>query len=178
MMDVQIFSQWTPNPNAYKFIVSDFVIAEGKAGFSDEDTTDHIPLVRNLLSLEGVVQVHLYENVITITQNGSCDWGELNDSIENVITMFLPQHNPQIERKKKSIAPHLEPIDEIIERTIRPGLQGDGGDLELVDYEDHVLSIRYEGACGSCPSSLAGTLQAIQGILRDEYDPDIEVVVV
>ena len=40
------------------------------------------------------------------------------------------------------------------------------------------LTIRYQGACGSCPSSLTGTLMAIEGMLKQEIDPDLEVIAV
>ena len=53
---------------------------------------------------------------------------------------------------------------------------GDGGDLQIVSLEGNVLTIRYFGACGSCPSSLAGTLSAIGNLART-IEPDIEVVV-
>jgi Fe-S cluster biogenesis protein NfuA len=68
-------------------------------------------------------------------------------------------------------------IETIIDRTIRPALQGDGGDLELVDFKDNVLSIRYQGACQGCPGALMGTLRAIEGVLKREYHQDIKVTV-
>ena len=55
-------------------------------------------------------------------------------------------------------------------------LQGDGGDIEVVGYKNHQLEVRYQGACGTCPSSTAATLDAIQGILREQFDPELEVV--
>jgi Fe-S cluster biogenesis protein NfuA len=55
---------------------------------------------------------------------------------------------------------------------------GDGGYLEVLGLTDHTLSIRYQGACGSCPSSLTGTLMAIEGMLKQEVDPELEVVAV
>jgi Fe-S cluster biogenesis protein NfuA len=61
---------------------------------------------------------------------------------------------------------------------VRPALAGDGGWLEVMSLKDHTLSIRYQGACGSCPSSLSGTLMAIEGMLKQEIDPEIEVVAV
>ena len=63
-----------------------------------------------------------------------------------------------------------------MDRTVRPALQGDGGDLEVLELDGHILTIRYEGACGSCPSAATGTLSMIQGVLRSEFDPEIEVV--
>jgi len=45
----------------------------------------------------------------------------------------------------------------------------------VIGLEGNVLSVHYEGACGSCPSSTMGTLEAIKGILRQEYKPDLEI---
>lgn len=182
MDDIQVFSQWTPNPDAYKFITSEFVINKGKASFSDLDQCEHIPMVTALLLLTGVLQVHLYENVMTITQNGEQDWGELSDKIETLIKQFLPHHDIAFEREvaknREGLAPDVLAIEELLDRTIRPGLQGDGGDVEVVDYSESILTIRYEGACGTCPSAMEGTLAAIRGIMRDEFNPDTEVVVI
>ena len=58
----------------------------------------------------------------------------------------------------------------------RPALAGDGGWLEVLSLKDDQLTIRYQGACGSCPSSLTGTLMAIERMIKDEVDPGIEVV--
>ncbi|OGQ93515.1 MAG: hypothetical protein A2284_03095 [Deltaproteobacteria bacterium RIFOXYA12_FULL_61_11] len=79
---------------------------------------------------------------------------------------------------KKAPAPgqEIQAIEAVLERTIRPHMRNDGGDLRLVSYQDKVLTIHYQGACGSCPSAMFGTLQAIQDILRREYDPAIRVV--
>ena len=178
--DVQIFSQWTPNPNAFKFITSEFVITGGKAGFQSMEEAAHIPLVHGLLGLDSVTQVHLYENVITVTQDGERDWGDLSEAVEDAIKVLLPSHNPEFERKRAKkrdgLSPELAAIEEILDRTIRPGLQADGGDVEVLNLEGNILTIKYEGACGTCPSSMAGTLQAITSFIRDEYDPEIEVV--
>lgn len=43
-------------------------------------------------------------------------------------------------------------VEEVLE-TIRPALMADGGNVELVDVQDGVVSVRLMGACGACPSS-------------------------
>jgi Fe-S cluster biogenesis protein NfuA len=48
----------------------------------------------------------------------------------------------------------------------------------VLSLADHTLTIHYQGACGSCPSSLSGTLMAIENMIRQEVDPEIEVVAV
>ena len=74
--------------------------------------------------------------------------------------------------------PRLQQINEILDERIRPALMSDGGWLEVVDLKDDTLSIRYQGACGSCPSAISGTLMAIEGMLKQEVDPEIEVITV
>ena len=69
-------------------------------------------------------------------------------------------------------------INEILDEKVRPALAGDGGYLEILELKDQTLKIRYQGACGSCPSSLTGTLMAIEGMLKQEIDPDLEVIAV
>jgi Fe-S cluster biogenesis protein NfuA len=66
-------------------------------------------------------------------------------------------------------------INEILDQTVRPALQMDGGDIQLVDYKNNTLRVFYQGACGSCPSSTMGTLKAIENILKDQFNPDVVV---
>lgn len=72
----------------------------------------------------------------------------------------------------------LEKLNEIVEKTIRPALQRDGGDLKVVSFENNVLKIQYSGACGCCPHAAMGTLQGIQNVLKKEFSPDIVVKMV
>jgi len=74
--------------------------------------------------------------------------------------------------------PRLLRINEILDEKVRPYLMGDGGYLEILDLTDHTLKIRYQGACGTCPSSLTGTLMAIESMLKEQIDPELEVIAV
>ena len=59
---------------------------------------------------------------------------------------------------------------------IRPALQADGGDAELVDVNDGVVRVRLTGACGGCPMSTMTLRQGIERIIRQEV-PEIKEVV-
>jgi Fe-S cluster biogenesis protein NfuA len=48
--------------------------------------------------------------------------------------------------------------------------------LEVLGFEENTLTIRYQGACGTCPSSIRGTLVAIENLLRREINDDISVI--
>lgn len=68
-----------------------------------------------------------------------------------------------------------ERVEAVIEE-IRPMLWSDGGDCEVVDIMDGIVSIRLKGACGSCPSSTATLKFAIERSLIEEV-PGITGVV-
>lgn len=172
----------TPNPLARKFVVSKDVKDTGKATFSDAIECKHVPLASAVFETPNIVQLHLFENIITVTQNGLSDWEILQELVEETILEKMPTHEPNFlmpsEVKKKNLPKELKEIDIILDNTIRPALQADGGDLEIIKLEENILFIRFEGACGDCPSSLAGTLHAIESVVKQEYDPKIEVCVV
>lgn len=59
---------------------------------------------------------------------------------------------------------------------LRPFLQRDGGDVELVDVEDGIIKLRLMGACGSCPSSTITLKAGIERALLEEVEGVVEVV--
>ena len=181
-MNIKIKTQPTPNPNAVKFITTVTVISRDRKSYDSFEDCMGNPLAQALFRIEHVTQVHFFENVITVTQNGQSPWSDLQTKITDLLIEKLPTHDPnfidvlQDPSSSESLPPELLEINKILDRTIRPYLQGDGGDIEVLELKDHMLWVRYEGACGSCPSSAMGTLQAIESVLREEYnDPELQV---
>lgn len=179
--DIKIIVQGTPNPCARKFVVAEDVRVGGKVSFISALQCEEIPMAQRLIMMDGVDQIHLFENVITVTQDGEHAWDEMTRDIRLIIREELGHHNPAFmvpdeTPDRSTLPPVIQKIEEILDRTIRPALQFDGGDLLVLGYENNILTVQYEGACSSCPSSETGTLDAIRGVLRDEFNPEIEVV--
>lgn len=180
-MTIQI--QPTPNPNALKFILDISVRGEGKTSFKNPNQAKDVPLAASLFDLRGVDQIHFFQNVITVSKFTFEPWDNLEPSIITTIENMIEDHDPNFKEhdpekeRRKNLSDDMLQIEEILDRRIRPGLQGDGGDLACISYENNVLIIKYQGACGTCPSSTTGTLEAIRSILQDEYDPEIEVYI-
>ena len=61
---------------------------------------------------------------------------------------------------------------------IRPALQADGGDVELVDVSDGVVKLKLTGACAGCPMSTMTLRQGIERILKEQVPEVKEVVAV
>lgn len=68
--------------------------------------------------------------------------------------------------------------DEVLEvlDKLRPFLQRDGGDVELVDVEDGIVKLKLVGACGSCPSSTITLKAGIERALLEEVEGIEDVV--
>lgn len=180
--EVLIRVQATPNPSAWKFVLDRLVLADGKATYSTIEEAAHNVMAHSLFQIEGVRQVHFFQNVITVTHQFDYDSEQIQEQVCAVIKTRIAVHNPfqtVFDEKKvarQNLSPDLQRIEEILDKTIRPGLQGDGGDIEVIKYEDNKVYVSYQGACGTCPSSTTGTLMAIEGILKDEFNPSIEVI--
>jgi len=59
---------------------------------------------------------------------------------------------------------------------IRPALQADGGDVELVDVEGGVVKVRLTGACGGCPMATVTLKNGIEALLKKEI-PSVDQVI-
>ncbi|MGE0201184.1 MAG: NifU family protein [Candidatus Melainabacteria bacterium] len=69
----------------------------------------------------------------------------------------------------------LEKVQEVL-NMVRPYLQNDGGDVELVGVtEDNVVQLRLQGACGTCPSSTYTLKLGIEEQLK-QYIPEVKEV--
>ena len=67
---------------------------------------------------------------------------------------------------------------EVALNKIRPALMSDGGDVELVDVKDGVVTVRLTGACGSCTMSTITLRQGVERILRQEVPEMNQLVAV
>lgn len=68
-----------------------------------------------------------------------------------------------------------EKIQDAIDK-IRPALQADGGNVELVGIEDKTIKVRLTGACGGCPMSQMTLKQGIEKVIKEAI-PEVEEVV-
>jgi len=177
----------TPNPNAVKFILREPVTNGVARQFDSAEKAQADPLAKALFEVGNIVSVFYMDSMVTVEKEDTADWDELLPTLAVPIRAaesVASNGASGAEVVGGAIAavvsgdPRLLRINEILDEKVRPALAGDGGYLEILSLHDHTLSIRYQGACGSCPSSLSGTLMAIEGMLKQEVDPELEVVAV
>ncbi|MBE3555332.1 MAG: NifU family protein [Thermicanus sp.] len=68
-----------------------------------------------------------------------------------------------------------EKVEEVLDK-LRPFIQSDGGDVELLDVEDGIVKLRLLGACGSCPSSTITLKAGIERALMEKVPEVVEVI--
>ncbi|MBA2734727.1 MAG: NifU family protein [Acidobacteria bacterium] len=184
--------QETPNPNAVKFILKEPVTNGVARQFDSADKAQNDPLAKALFDMSHVVSVFYMDKMVTIEKTDEGDWDELLPQLavpirateSTATTTTTPGTSSDAASLGGSLAavmsddPRLAQINEILDEKVRPALMSDGGYLEVLGIKDNTLSIRYQGACGSCPSSLTGTLMAIEGMIKQEVDPELEVIAV
>lgn len=178
----------TPNPNAVKFILREPVSNGVAKQYGSADLAENDQLAKSLFDVGHVVSVFYMDRMITVEKDDEGDWDDLLPALAVPIRAAEAVNGSGAAAAAAAVGgsiaavtsddPRLLKINEILDEKVRPALMGDGGYLEVLGLNEHTLSIRYQGACGSCPSSLTGTLMAIEGMLKQEVDPDLEVVAV
>lgn len=170
----------TPNPQALKFILNEKLLHKEARNFNSKEEAQNDPLAKGIFEIPGVVSVFYMDKFITIEKDPSVQWGQIQrpfvEFIKNFDKSLIPPESENLQISKEEETELLKKINEIIDTRVRPALAGDGGGLEVRGLEGFTLKIRYQGACGSCPSAIRGTLLAIENLLKREVNPAIEVV--
>jgi NifU-like protein len=79
------------------------------------------------------------------------------------------------EPKRLTNIQKIAKIQEVLENEIRPMLQKDGGDIELIDLDGNRVLVALRGMCTSCPSSEFTLKIGIEGKIKELVDPDLVV---
>jgi len=177
----------TPNPNAVKFVLWEPLTWGITHSYENAEQAQGDPLARGLFDIEHVSNVFYVDKWLTVTQDGEADWPEL------VRLLAVPIRAAAAAQAQTAVAvaaanhayadlsapdrQRFDAINSLLDEQIRPYLRSDGGDLHVISLEGDLLSVHYQGACGTCPSSISGTLRSIENLVKS-IEPDIEVVAV
>jgi Fe-S cluster biogenesis protein NfuA len=169
----------TPNPQALKFILNEKLLNLETRNYANKEEAANDPLAKGIFELNGIVSVFYMDKFVTIEKDPSVSWGLIQkpfvEFMRNFDLALIPPEK-KIEGSTIEETELLKQINDILDQRVRPALAGDGGGLEVLGLDGTILKIRYQGACGSCPSSIRGTLVAIENLLRREISPNLEVV--
>lgn len=106
---------------------------------------------------------------------GAC--GECLDEVAEILADELkqkPQEEPRPKKRMTNVQ-RMHKVQQVIDEEIRPRLQADGGDIELVDVDGPRICVTLHGRCSQCRASEVTIRNLVEQMLRDHVEPDIVV---
>ena len=171
----------TPNPNSLKFLPGKNVSNCGSFEVTKKEDTDS-ELVRNLLSINGVIGVFLGTDFLSINKKEDIVWEDIKHIVISLISDFYSSGkefviaNELFEKKKEEHSEIDKKIISILETKIRPAVAKDGGDIKFKEFKDGIVKVELQGSCSGCPSSTMTLKQGVQNLLC-HYLPEVKEVI-
>ena len=171
----------TPNPNSLKFLPGRNVSNSGSFEVTKKEDTDS-ELVRNLLSINGVIGVFLGVDFLSINKKDDVNWEDIKHITISLINDFYSTgkefviENGLTSEKKEEYTEIEKQIISILETKIRPAVAKDGGDIKFREFKDGIVKVELQGSCSGCPSSTMTLKQGVQNLLC-HYLPEVKEVV-
>ncbi|PLX42084.1 MAG: Fe-S cluster assembly protein NifU [Deltaproteobacteria bacterium] len=160
--------------NSYRGIPIDTTALEGEVVCECFGVTDK--QIRKAIHENDIKTV---EDVTNFTKaGGGCE--RCIPDIEKILAEELGAKantsGPATSNKPLTNLERIQLIQKVIDEELRPALQADGGDLDLIDVEGKKVIVSLRGACSNCPSAQITLKDGVEGRLREMVDPEIEVV--
>ena len=138
-------------------------------------------LVRNILSINGVVGIFLGQDFISVNKNENIKWDEIKHIVISLINDFYADGkefviDENIKEEDLDLSEIESKIVKILEEKIRPAVARDGGDIKFKEFKDGIVKVQLQGSCSGCPSSTMTLKQGVQNLLC-HYLPEVKEVV-
>jgi Fe-S cluster biogenesis protein NfuA len=183
-----IQTQDTPNPLALKFIPGTVVMTGGQTReFMASETDKHkdSKLAAAIFEIEGVNSIFYGADFVSVTIREGYEWPLVKPQVFSVLMSYLGNGQPAMETWGQEAEGETADIDgdpeivamirELIDTRIRPAIQGDGGDIALLGFDDvtGIVKVQLQGSCVGCPSSSITLRNGIETMLM-RYIPEVQ----
>ena len=185
---VMIYTESTPNPNTLKFVTNKALLLNDAVEFQNIDETNSAPLAKELFGFEGVTNVFISNNFVTITKTEELLWTEIMIPIKDFLKNYIDEAKIILEEnfvkptKTASNAINEDDSDVDIrikgalDKYVKPAVEMDGGNISFVKFENGKLTLQLQGSCSGCPSSTVTLKQGIENLLK-RFVPEVQEVV-
>lgn len=175
-----IFTEATPNPDAKRFIFPDGVAIDAAREYLHADPAP--PAVARILGLPGVAAVMVGAGFVTVRRRSTdVTWPELAAAVISQIgasfdagESWMPEAAPPANGPTSLV---VDQIEDILRRQVAPQVARDGGDIELLGFDEGtgIVTVALKGACGGCPSATITLKNGVEAILK-RYVPEVRGV--
>lgn len=171
------------DPDTCKFIVSRTLHPGGPFFFSNKERAVGSPLGERLFELEGVANVLIAENLVTICKESMASWSGLKSSIGMAIRTQLLTGVPAVLEMNihdgTQVRSEIElttAIQDLLDKEVNRSIAKHGGKISIVEILEGKLYISMSGGCQGCASSQVTLRQGFEVMLK-RVAPEIEEVV-
>jgi NFU1 iron-sulfur cluster scaffold homolog, mitochondrial len=185
---VMIYTESTPNPNTLKFVTNKALLLNDTVEFQSVEETDEAPLAKALFSFEGITNIFITNNFVTITKSDDLMWSEMMIPVKEFLKKYIDDGGTVL--TENYIKPTKTATNEVTEhdsdvevrikgaldKYVKPAVEMDGGNISFVKFEDGKLTLQLQGSCSGCPSSTVTLKQGIENLLK-RFVPEVKEVV-
>ena len=171
----------TPNPNSLKFLPGQKVSNSGSYEITKKDDINS-DLVRNILSVNGVIGVFLGADFISVNKKKDVEWEDIKHITISLINEFYQSGKKFVIddcadniESKKDLLEIEKKIIKILDTKVKPAVARDGGDIKFKEFKDGKVKVELQGSCSGCPSSTLTLKQGVQNLLC-HYIPEVKEV--
>lgn len=184
-IEVEVYTEATPNPNTLKFITDKMLMEEGSIDFPTASSAESCALALDLFRFEFVKRVFIAANFVTVTKSEKMDWQEVSGMIKSLIKGYVEEGRPLIKEMPQHIS-NTTPVEGesevvtkikvVLDEYIRPAVEQDGGAIIFESFIDGVVKVQLQGSCSGCPSSTVTLKSGIENLLKRMVPEVTEVV--
>ena len=185
---VMIYTESTPNPNTLKFVTNKALLLNDAIEFQNIDETNEAPLAKALFGFDGVTNVFISNNFVTISKQEELLWAEIMIPIKDFLKKYIDEDgiilNDTFVKLAKTASNEITDTDTDVEirikgaldKYVKPAVEMDGGNISFVKFEEGKLTLQLQGSCSGCPSSTVTLKDGIENLLK-RFVPEVKEVV-
>ncbi len=177
---IEITAEPSLDPRVCKFIVDRPIYPGRTVDCRRKEMARGSPLLEALFEIEGVREVLVSEDSVTVAKSTGDEWKTMGKRIGSVIRELIGSEKPLIPDDFRLEVPAREDlfnqVQKVIETKINPGVGAHGGHVELVDVKGTSVYIRMSGGCLGCGAAGITLKQGIERTIRSAFPEVTEVI--
>ena len=178
-MNINVYTESTPNPATMKFIVNKLLI-NGSVDYPTKESAEKSPFAKELYKFSFVNGVFFASNFVTVTKTEGSDWNDLEPIVKEFVKGAVESELAvQLKEQEEVVFEGTEAeikIQQILQDYVRPAVEQDGGAIHYKSFQDGVVTVELRGSCSGCPSSTITLKAGIENLLKRMVHEVTEVV--
>ena len=179
-MNINVYTESTPNPATMKFIVNKLLI-NGSADFATKESAEKSPFAKELFKFSFVNGVFFASNFVTVTKTEGTEWNDIEAIVKEFVKGAVESElKVQMEEQAEDVVfegtESEIKIQQILNDYVRPAVEQDGGAISYKSFNEGVVTVELRGSCSGCPSSTITLKSGIENLLKRMVPEVTEVV--